>query len=67
MKFGQYIKNQMVPEWYLLYLRIDAYIDYQFLKYLIKPFGKFKKNYIFIHYEDSNSIQISNSKIEYFD
>jgi hypothetical protein len=26
------------------------------LKYLIKPFGKFKKNYIFIHYEDSHNI-----------
>ena len=61
MKFGNFIKSQMIPEW------SEAYIDYAFLKYLLKPFKKFKKNYLYIFYEDNPNVQICNTTIEYLE
>jgi hypothetical protein len=51
----------------LFVIRTEAYIDYAYLKHLLKPFSKFKENYIFVAYEDDPTILISNTNLEYLE
>lgn len=53
MKYGHYIKSQLVPEWK------EAYINYKMLKKILRPYKVMSKIYLKVDYPENKEKNVN--------